>query len=145
MALRCPSLAAIRRATAGDAADGTIRLLFVREGGRVGLVQTPQEAANEVDQFLALYLERMITDVAAAGVVVAVHRHDGRPSYADRQLWVMLGARLAPTPTTLLDLVVVGAPQVWSARRGRPLIPPRRRRANQQTAARRSASRATAR
>lgn len=144
MPVRIPTLAAIRRACPADLPEGTIRLLFIRDGGRVGLVQTPHETANDADQFLALYLERMITDVKAPGVVVAVHRFAGRPTYADRQLWTMLGPRIEPTPTSLLDLIVVGATQVWSARRGRPLNPPRRRRAVQQSAARRSASRSAA-
>lgn len=142
MSVRRPSLAAIRRACCRDCVDGTIRLLFVRDGGRVGLVQTPQETActDSADQFLAGYLEVMITDVAAPGVVVAVHRGDGRPSHADRQLWAMLSTRLEPASTLLLDLVIVGPSQVWSARSGRPLNQPRRR-----PAGRRSASRATAR
>lgn len=123
--------------------DGTIRLLFVRDGGRIGLVQTTLETVRDADQFLAGYLEGMITDVAAPGVVVAVCRSDGRATYADRQLWTLLSARLELTPTTLLDLVAVGRTRVWSARRGRPLTPPRRR--GQRSAARRSASRASAR
>lgn len=146
MAIRSPSVAAIRRACGRDGVDGTIRLLFVRDGGRIGLVQTPQEtvAMDSADQFLAGYLEVMITDVAAPAVVVAVQRSDGRPTHADRQLWTMLTARLEPTSTQLLDLVTVGTSQAWSARRGRPLNPPRRG-AAPQSAARRSASRATAR
>ncbi|HVT21956.1 MAG TPA: hypothetical protein VHE57_11270 [Mycobacteriales bacterium] len=147
MAVRCPSLAAIRRASGAGLADGTVRLLFVREGGRVGLVQTPSETANGADQFFTLYLERMITDVAAPGVLVAVHRNDGRPTYTDRRLWTMLAARLEPTTTRLLDLVVVGADRAWSAKRGGPLDPPRRatKRASRPAAARRSASRGAAR
>lgn len=140
MAVRAPSLAAIRRATAGVRPDGTIRLLFVRDGGRIGLVQMTKEAANEADQFLVFYLERMILDVAASGVVIAVHRADGKPSHADRQLWTMLGERLEPTRTRLLDLVVVGDARAWSARLGGPLKPPRR-----PSSGRRSASRAAAR
>jgi hypothetical protein len=81
----------------------------------------------------------MITDVAAPGVVVAVHRGDGRPTHADRQLWTMLSTRLEPEPTSLLDLVIVGPSQAWSARRGK-LLSSRRR-----TSVRRSASRAAAR
>jgi hypothetical protein len=144
--VRSPSLAAIRRASSGGCVDGTIRLLFLRDGGRIGLVQTAQETAatDTADQFLAGYLEVMITDVGAPAVVVAVHRADGRPTHADRQLWAMLSTRLEPTSTLLLDLVTVGTSHVWSARRGKPLNPPRRRRANQQSAVRRSASRATA-
>jgi hypothetical protein len=117
-----------------------VRLLFLREGGRIGLVQTPSESANDADQFFALYLEGMIIDVAAPGVVVAIHRGDARPAYTDRRLWTMLSERLEPTSTTMLDLMVVGTSQVWSVKRGKPLNPPRRR-----TSARRSASRATAR
>ncbi|HVV74438.1 MAG TPA: hypothetical protein VHC43_00260 [Mycobacteriales bacterium] len=134
MPARSPSVVAIRRACRSDAAEGTTRLLFVRDGGRIGLVQTPQETANDADQFFALYLERMITDVAAPAVVVAVHRAEGRPTYSDRQLWTMLRARIEQTPVNLLDLVVVGASRTWSARHGRPL-----------SAGRRSASRAAAR
>ena len=143
MPVRSPTLTAIRRASSGDCADGTIRLLFVREGGRIGLVQTPQEPAgtDSADQFLAGYLEGMINDVAAPGVVVAVHRRDGRPKHADRQLWTMLCSRLDPTDTVLLDLVAIGTSRVWSARRGGPLNPPRRRAV---PTARRSASRARA-
>jgi hypothetical protein len=145
--VRSPSLAAIRRASLGESPDGTVRLMFVREGGRIGLVQTPSETANDADQFFARYLERMITDVAAPGVVVAVHRGDGRPSYNDRRLWTMLSERLEPTSTTLLDLVVIGPSRVWSAKRGKPLTAPRRapRAQKQSSRARRSASRATAR
>jgi hypothetical protein len=142
--VRAPSLAAIRRASGSELADGTIRLLFVRTGGRIGLVQTPQEAANDADQFLARYLERMITDVAAPGVVVAIHRSDDKPSGSDRQLWTMLNERLEPTATRFLDLVVIGPARVWSLRHGRTLNPPRRR-ANRRSGARRSASRAAAR
>ncbi|HVT63651.1 MAG TPA: hypothetical protein VHD81_00670 [Mycobacteriales bacterium] len=150
MAVRNPSLAAIRRASGGPSAEGMVRLMFVRDGGRIGLVQTPSELADGADQFFALYLERMITDVAAPGVVVAIHRIDGRPSHSDRRLWTMLGERLAATSSTLLDLVAVGPDRVWSAKRGGPLKPPRRRapRAKKQSprsAARRSASRAAAR
>jgi hypothetical protein len=165
---RSPNLTAIRRA-AGKSVDGTIRLLFVRAGGRVGLVQTPLEAADNADQFLAGYIAGMITDVAAPSVLVTVSRADGRPTHADRQLWSMLAERLAPTSTALLDLVVIGSSRAWSARRNRPINPPRKRRAvratkksavratkksavratkksaNRQSAARRSASQATAR
>ncbi len=141
MPARHPSLAAVRRACAGASLEGTIRLLFVRDGGRIGLTQTPQETApaDTADQFLAGYLERMITDVAAPGVVVVVHRSKGRPTHADRQLWDMLNARLAPTSTLLFDLVIIGTAKAWSARRGKALNPARR------SAGRRSASRATAR
>ena len=103
-------------------------------------MQRPTEPANGADQFFARYLERMITDVAAPGVLVAVHREDGRPAHTDRRLWTMLKERLEPSPTTLLDLVAIGTDQVWSAKRGGPLKPPRRRRS-----ARKSASRAAAR
>ncbi|MGN6473761.1 MAG: hypothetical protein ACTHK4_08965 [Mycobacteriales bacterium] len=141
MPLRSPSIAAIRRVSGRGGVDGTIRLLFVRDGGRIGLVQTAQETAatDSADQFLAGYLATMITDVAAPGVLVAVHRADGRPTHADRQLWTMLSTRLEPTPTQLLDLVIVGESQTWSARSGHPLNPRRHR------GARKSASRATAR
>jgi hypothetical protein len=142
--VRSPSLAAIRRASGGDTTEGMVRLMFIRDGGRIGLVQTPSETANGADQFFALYLERMILDVAAPGVVVAIHRSDGRPTYTDRRLWTMLGERLDPTSTRLLDLVAIGASQVWSAKRGKPMTAPRRRPAKR-TAARKSASRAAAR
>lgn len=142
MPVRCPTLTMIRRAVGSAPRNGTIRLLFVRASGRVGLVQTPHELANDADQFLALYLQRMISDVAAPGVVVAVHRDNGRPTYADRQLWEMLGARLAATSTVLLDLVVVGADQAWSMDQARPLSS---RAATPRNAERRSTSRARAR
>lgn len=142
MPLRTPSLAAIRRATAGACEDGTIRLLFVREAGRIGLVQTPVETAtaDTADQFLVRYLQQMIVDVAAPGVVVAVHRGDGRQTHADRQLWHLLRAGLEPSSTVLLDLVTLGTARAWSARRGAPLNPPRR-----PSQGRRSASREAAR
>jgi hypothetical protein len=147
MPIRSPSLAAIRRATRGDVPDGTTRLLFVREGGRVGLVQTAGETATDADQFFALYLERMIIDVAAPGVVVAIQRSDGRPAYTDRRLWAILSERLEPSPTKLLDLVAVGTSRVWSARRSGPLTAPRRAKKGRAPRAseRRSASRAAAR
>jgi hypothetical protein len=122
-----------------------VRLMFVRDGGRIGLVQTPSETANGADQFFALYLERMIIDVAAPGVVVAIHRSDGRPSYTDRRLWTTLTERLEPTSTRLIDLVAVGTDRVWSAKRGGPLDPPRRAKRASAKRARRSASRASAR
>ncbi len=125
--------------------DGQLRLLFVRDGARVGLVQRASESANNADQFLARYLVDMINDVAAPGVVVAVSRHDGRATHSDRQLWSMLGELLAPTTTTLLDVVAIGSKRVWSVRRARPLNAPRRARAGQHRAGRRSASRAAAR
>jgi hypothetical protein len=144
-----PTLAAIRRSCRDDASEeGAIQLLFMRDGGRIGLVQTARETADNADQFLAGYVVGMITDVAAPFVVVTINRADGRPTHSDRQLWAMLVDRLAPTTTTILDLVVIGPNRAWSARRARPINPPRRRRAsraNQQSAARRSASRATAR
>jgi hypothetical protein len=147
MPVRPPSLAAIRRATGRESPDGTTRLLFVRDGGRVGLVQTASETANDADQFFVLYLERMIVDVAAPGVVVAIQRRDGRPSYTDRRVWSMLNERLEPTPTRLLDLVAVGTSRVWSARRNGPLTAPRRAKKGRAPRAseRRSASRAAGR
>jgi hypothetical protein len=168
-----PTLAAIRRTCRdGDDHEGLIRLLFVRDGGRVGLVQTAQETAANADQFLARYIAEMITDVGASAVVVTVNRATGRPTHSDRQLWSLLSQRLASTTTTILDLVAIGPTKAWSLRKARPMSPPRRRRATrasqkgatrasqkgatrasqkgatragQQSAARRSASRAAAR
>jgi hypothetical protein len=160
-----PTLAAIRRSCHDDTpTEGMIRLLFLRDGGRIGLVQTARETADSADQFLAGYLTGMITDVGASAVVVAVSRAEGRPTHSDRQLWTMLVDRLAPTTTTILDLVTLGPSRAWSCRRARPINPPRRRRAtrasqqsatrasqqsatraSQQSAAHKSASRATAR
>jgi hypothetical protein len=173
MPARMPTLAAMRRSCPDDVTkEGAIRLLFIRDGGRIGLVQTASETADNADQFLAGYLGGMITDVAAPFVVVTVSRADGRPTHSDRQLWSLLLDRLAPTTTTILDLVALGPTRAWSARRARQINPPRRRRASranqqsasranqqsdsradqqsasrasQQSAARRSASRATAR
>jgi hypothetical protein len=133
-----PTLAAIRRTCPdGPPNEGQIRLLFLRDGGRIGLVQTASETANNADQFLARYLADMITDVAAPAVVVAISRGDGRPTHSDRQLWRMLVDKLTPTTTTILDLVAIGPGRVWSVRRARPLNP--------RPSGRRSASRAAAR
>jgi hypothetical protein len=135
-----PTLAAIRRACPAESPhEGRIRLLFIRDKGQIGLVQTASETANNADQFLARYLADMITDVAAPAVVVVVGRDDGRPTHSDRQLWRMLVDQLAPTSTTILDLVTIGPSRTWSVRRARPLSPPRR------PSGRRSASRAAAR
>jgi hypothetical protein len=140
MPTRMPTLAAIRRTYQDEPAmEGQTRLLFVRDGGRIGLVQTASETADNADQFLARYLADMITDVAAPVVVVAISRDAGRPTHSDRQLWVMLSERLAPTTTTMLDLIAIGPSRAWSVRRARPLNQPRRR--SQQSAGRPSAGR----
>lgn len=153
MPSRMPTLAAVRRACQDNAEhEGLIRLLFVRDASRIGLVQTASETADNADQFLAFYLAEMITDVSAPYVVVAINRASGRPTHSDRQLWNLLVDRLAPSTTTILDLITIGPKRAWSSRRQRPLEPPRRRTArakaksaNQRSAARRSASRAKAR
>lgn len=149
-----PTLAAMRRTCDPDTdQQGQVRLLFIRDAARIGLVQSASENANHADQFLARYLADMIIDVGAPAVVVLVSRAEGRPTHSDRQLWAMLVDLLAPTTTTVLDLVAIGPEKAWSVRRSRPLNPPRRRpavrrrratRAGQPNAARKSASRATA-
>ena len=72
--LRTPTLTALRR-TCGEAdPEGLVRLLFVRDRGRVALVQTAHETADNADQFLVRYLADMIRDVAAPGVVLTIWR-----------------------------------------------------------------------
>jgi hypothetical protein len=142
MTPRLPTLAALRRTCRDDDVEGLVRLLFVRDRGRVGLVQTAKETADSADQFLTRYLADMITDVGAPGVVVTVHRATGRPTHTDRQLWTLLGERLATSCTVLVDLVPLGPAHAWSVRRGRALTPPRRGRPS---GARRAASPAAVR
>jgi hypothetical protein len=138
-----PTLAAIRRTCLDEPShEGQIRLLFVREGARICLVQTASETAKNADQFLARYLADMITDVAAPSVVVTISRDNGRPTHSDRQLWQLLFDLLTPSATTILDLVTVGRTQAWSIRRARPLGPSASHRS---PSGRRSASRARAR
>ena len=148
MPTRMPTLAAIRRThVEGTDAEGQIRLLFIRDGGRIGLVQTASETADNADQFLARYVADMITDVCAPGVVVTVSRSDGRPTHSDRQLWALLLVQLELTSTRIFDLVILGPDRAWSSRRTRPISTPRQRRVsrtNQRSAGRRSASRAAA-
>jgi hypothetical protein len=132
--IRTPTLAAIRRTCSSGDPDGLVRLLFLREKGRIGLVQTAQEAADNADQFLARYLADMVADVAAPAVLVTVTRSDGKPTTSDRQLWAMLGQRITPTCTSLLDLVAIGPERAWSAKRGGPIKAPRRRRAGSRSA-----------
>jgi hypothetical protein len=133
MTARVPTLAAIRRTRDASDADGVIRLLFLRDKGRIGLVQSAQESADNADQFLARYLAEMITDVAAPAVLLTIARRDGRPITSDRQLWALLTEMLASTTTILSDLVVLGSDRAWSARRNGPLKPPRRRRAGRRS------------
>jgi hypothetical protein len=124
---RTPTLAALRRTCDDNDREGLIRLLFVRDRGRVALMQTAQETADSADQFLVRYLADMIRDVAAPAVVVTISRADGRATNVDRQIFTMLTAQLAATSTALLDVVALGADSAWSARRGRPFSPSRRR------------------
>jgi hypothetical protein len=131
---RAPTLAAIRRSCGDDDPDGQVRLLFLRDRGRIGLVQTAQETADNADQFLTRYLAGMITDVAAPAVLVTVRRSDGRPTTSDRQLWNMLVEHLGSNPSELVDLVTLSPDRAWSVRRGAPLKAPRRRRAGSKSA-----------
>ena len=144
MTLRTPTLTALRR-TCGEAdPEGLVRLLFVRDRGRVALVQTAHETADNADQFLVRYLADMIRDVAAPGVVLTIWRAAGRASTSDRQILTLLTRELSSSGIALLDVVALGPERAWSTRRGRALSPPRRR-PRRQSAARRSASPAAAR
>lgn len=94
--------------------EGSLWLLFLDEPrGEVLLASAFAGAMAQVDAQMTRSLVRIIGQVPAAAVLLAVPRTDGQPLAVDRRLWSDL-ERLDVLP--LVDLVVVGESDYWSAR-----------------------------
>lgn len=74
-------------------------------------------AMAELDDELVKNLATTIEEVGAAAVLLAVPRRVGVPDAVDRRLWSELRAQVRAS-VKIVDLVVVGKSQHWSACRG---------------------------
>jgi len=94
--------------------EGSLWLLFL-DGprGEVILASAFADAMAHVDAQMTRNLVRILDHVPAVAVLLAVPRADGRPLPVDRQLWSDLEGHDA---IPLVDLVVVGETDYWSAR-----------------------------
>jgi hypothetical protein len=100
-------------------APGSLNAVFVDDGGQVVLRVNISEGTAHVDELFLQHVVMLTSDVGVAGVTFVISRADGRPTRIDRLLWRELSKRLAGAATQLLDVVVVGEEQWWSAASGR--------------------------
>lgn len=97
--------------------EGSLWLLFLDgPSGAVVVASAVDGAMTGMDADLRNNLVSIVRDVRAAAVLLAVPRAEGRPQRADRALWRVMERGCAST-TELVDLVVVGTDNYWSARR----------------------------
>jgi hypothetical protein len=112
-------IAAEVRKLRGHDDDGTIWVLFLDDDRRphVSAVLPPavEIGAAEFDG-----LAKIVDEVDAPAVVIAVPRPDGEPRPDDWRVWEELRARLLVGRCELVDLVVVGEESWWAVVGGRP-------------------------
>jgi DNA repair protein RadC len=99
--------------------DGALLGVFLDAAHRIVLCAPIDEGTGDVDELFLRHLVAIVTDIAVAAVVFAVARPSGRPLRVDKLLWRELSARLDTSTTRLLDVIVVGEHQQWSAASGR--------------------------
>jgi DNA repair protein RadC len=96
-------------------AEGELVAVFLDPRLRPLLTATVGEGMDNVDELFLRHLEAMVADMEVAAVLFAVSRMSGSATRLDRLLWRELKARLASSPTELVDLLVVGETRYWSA------------------------------
>ncbi|MDP9220789.1 MAG: hypothetical protein M3P23_09640 [Actinomycetota bacterium] len=103
-----------QRLTTGDEASLWL-LLFDDPSAAPVLAPVIEDAMSHMDADMARSVAIVINGVPAKAVLLAVPRRTGSPCRADRQLWLDL-QHLVREPPELLDLIVVGDTEYWSAR-----------------------------
>lgn len=99
-----------------DGVDGDLMLIYLDACGVPLLTLDVDEGTRHLDELFVRYVVMLIVDLRLPGVVVAVPRRVGRPTRSDRGLWRELRKNVAGDDRTqLVDLVVVGDQQWWSA------------------------------
>lgn len=98
--------------------EGSLWLLFFDEPLCEPLVGAAFDGAMaHVDSEMTRNIALIIDTAPADAVLVAVPRRDGAPRPVDRQFWRDLRALRDDVAPRLLDLVVVGDRQHWSAQK----------------------------
>jgi hypothetical protein len=99
--------------------DGSLTVVFVDDAESVILRVDIGEGTAYVDELFLRHLVMLTADVGVPGAAFVIRRSDAQPRRTDRRLWHELSTRLAESSTELLDLVVVGDDEWWSAASGR--------------------------
>jgi hypothetical protein len=96
--------------------EGSLWVLFLdHPRGDVLIATAFDQAMDSIDAEMTRNLQHLIWMIPAAAVLLVVPRREGLPCKADLDLWQRL--RLSQCgDTTLIDLVVVGQADYWSAR-----------------------------
>jgi DNA repair protein RadC len=103
----------------GDRSEGALRAVFLDRRRSVFLTIGFDEGTRHVDELFLRHVVAIVTDLRVSAVAFVVLRPGGRPARVDRRLWQELSERLADTTTALVDVIVVGDKQRWSASTGR--------------------------
>jgi DNA repair protein RadC len=103
----------------GDQTEGALLAVFLDRQRAVVLTIGFEEGTRHVDELFLRHLVAVISDLRVAAVVFSVIRGIGHPTRIDKLLWHELSARLGATSTDVLDLLVIGERQLWSAATGR--------------------------
>lgn len=106
----------------GDRSDGALIAVFLNRERQIVLTIEIGEGTGHVDELFLRHLVAIVTDIGVAEVIFAVSRAPGRPVRVDKLMWRELGARLAGSTTSLLDVIVVGDGRWWSAASGRTRV-----------------------
>jgi hypothetical protein len=99
--------------------EGGLLGVFLDATGRIVLCVEIGEGTRDVDELFLRHVISIVEDIDVAAVVFAVSRRLGRPTRVDKLLWRELAERVTTTSSRLLDVVVVGEHQMWSAATGR--------------------------
>jgi hypothetical protein len=97
--------------------EGSLWVLFLDDPHGAPLLAMPIAGAmDQLDDLLAVNLAMLINEVGSKAVLLAVPRRRGTPAAPDRQLWLHMQQLLAGSAVELIDLLVVGSRDTWSAR-----------------------------
>jgi hypothetical protein len=98
-------------------AEGALWVLICRAGsGQPLLAMAVTDAVERLAPGELADLGRKLGQLQDVEVLLAVPRADAQPRLWDRRLWEQLDSVMRARSTPLLDLVVVGRRQHWSAR-----------------------------
>lgn len=90
-------------------------LLFDDPLGEPVLASAIDGAMAQMDPLMESNVAKIINELPVTGVLLAIPRRSGHPLAVDRQLCSALPLRIDPS-TELIDVVIIGATNHWSAR-----------------------------